>query len=55
VVLGWMALLDGKSNAAIAGGALTLGLGAYLGLMWMLKMPELRGMVRVFASRVNRS
>ena len=55
VVLGWMALLDGKSNAAIAGGALALGLGAYLGLMWMLKMPELRGMVRVFASRVNRS
>ena len=55
VVLGWMALLDGKSNAAIAGGALALGLGAYLGLMWMLKMSELRGMVRVFASRVKRS
>jgi len=54
VVLGWVALVGDGSWLLIVVGALVLGLGVYLGLMWGLKVPELRGMVRVFVKRISR-
>jgi len=54
VVLGWVALVGDGSRLLIVVGALVLGLGVYLGLMWGLKVPELRGMVRVFVKRISR-
>ena len=54
MVLGWMAWFEGGSNLVIVGGALVLGLAAYLGLMWLVKMPELRGMVRTVVRRMKR-
>ncbi len=54
VVLGWMAVFGGGSRLLIVFGALVFGLGAYFGLMWVLKMPELRGMARTLVSRLKR-
>ena len=54
VVIGWGALVGDGSRLLLVIGSLGLGLGAYLGLMWGLKVPELRGMVRVFVKRISR-
>ncbi len=54
VVLGWQALFAGRSVVLVLFGALGLGVAAYGGLMWALKMPELRGMVRVLVGKIRR-
>jgi len=54
VVLAWGALIGEGQRLLMVIGALVLGLGAYLGLIWVLRVPELRGMVRVFKNRVTR-
>ena len=54
VVVIWMAAFSRGSRVLIVAGALGLGLAAYLGLMWLLKMPELRGMVRVLVQKIKR-
>jgi putative peptidoglycan lipid II flippase len=53
-VLAWMAVFDGGSRVVIVAGALAVGVGAYGGLMWLLKVPELRGMVRTLLQKVKR-
>jgi putative peptidoglycan lipid II flippase len=54
VVLAWRAIFEGGSRVAIVGGALGFGLAVYLGLMWLLKMPELRGMMRALVRKIKR-
>ncbi len=54
VVLGWQALFAGRSVVLVLFGALGLGVAAYGGLMWALKMPELRGMVRVLVGKIRK-
>jgi len=53
-VLGWRALFGGGSLLVELFGALGLGVAVYGGLMWVLKMPELLGMVRVLVRRIKR-
>ncbi|MFW5713821.1 MAG: murein biosynthesis integral membrane protein MurJ [Brevefilum sp.] len=53
VVLGWQAAFDGGSRTVVVVGALVLGLSAYLGIMWLLKMSELRGMARTLINKVR--
>jgi putative peptidoglycan lipid II flippase len=55
VVIGWRALLGGGSLAVELFGALGVGSAVYVGLMWAVKMPELRGMVGVLVSRIKKS
>jgi len=52
-VLGWRAMFGGESLLLELFGALGLGVVVYVGVMWILKMPELRGMVRVLVSRIK--
>ena len=54
VVLGWQALFAGKSVVIVLFGALALGVAVYTGLMWALKIPELRGMVRVLLGKIRK-
>jgi putative peptidoglycan lipid II flippase len=54
VVLGWRAMFGGGSRIVELLGALGVGVVVYVGLLWALKMPELRGMVRVLVSRIKR-
>ena len=55
VILGWQALMgDGSSVLELLVG-LGLGLGVYVGLMWVIKMPELFGMVRMLIGRIKRN
>lgn len=54
VVLGWEAVFAGRSVVLVVFGALGLGVAAYGGLMWALKVPELRGMVRAVLGRIKR-
>lgn len=54
VVLAWMALFDGSARIVVVFGALALGLGAYLGLMWALKMPELREMFAMLIRKMKK-
>ena len=54
VVLGWQALFAGSSAPVIALGALLVGVLAYVALLWVLKMPELRGMVRMLTGKIER-
>jgi hypothetical protein len=35
-------------------GGLGLGLGFYVGLMWIMKMPEMLGMVKMVISRIQK-
>jgi hypothetical protein len=35
-------------------GGLGLGLGVYVGLMWLLKMSEMLGMVKMVISRIQK-
>lgn len=54
IVMGWMRLIGDGSRLVVVFGALGLGVAAYGGLMWALKMPELRGMARVLVGRLKR-
>jgi putative peptidoglycan lipid II flippase len=54
VVLGWEVVFAGRSVLLVVFGALGLGVAAYGGLMWALKVPELRGMVRAVLGRIRR-
>jgi hypothetical protein len=54
VVIGWRHLFGDISLVVELFGALGLGIAAYGGLMWALKMPELLGMVRAVVRRVRR-
>jgi putative peptidoglycan lipid II flippase len=54
VVLGWQAVFAGRSVLLVVFGALGLGVAAYGGLMWALRVPELRGMVRAVMGRIRR-
>jgi putative peptidoglycan lipid II flippase len=53
-VLGWRRLFGEGLLSVEFFGALGVGVAVYGGLMWVLKMPELRGMVRVLVSRIKR-
>ena len=53
-VIGWRGLVGGGSLAIELFGALAVGVGIYVGLMWILKMPELRGIAGVIFQRVKR-
>ena len=53
-VLGWEALMAGRSAVVILFGGLALGVGVYGGLMWALKMPELMGVVRALVGKIKR-
>ncbi len=54
VVVGWQVLFREAGLAVRLIGALGLGVAAYGGLMWVLKVPELRGMVRAVVGRMKR-
>jgi putative peptidoglycan lipid II flippase len=47
-------LLSGRALVLELFGALAAGFAVYVGLMWILKMPELRGMGRALLRRVKR-
>jgi putative peptidoglycan lipid II flippase len=53
-VLGWRRLFGEGLLSVELFGALGVGVAVYGGLMWVLKMPELRGMVRVLVSRIKK-
>jgi len=53
-VLGWQRLIGDGSRFVAVLGALGVGLVAYVGLMWVLKMPELLGMFRTLMRRITR-
>ena len=54
VVVGWQQVFQSGSNLVILFGALGLGVAVYLGVMWALKVPELRGMLRVMIKKIKR-
>lgn len=54
-VVGARWLLGGGSLAVELFGALGAGLVVYVGLMWALKMPELRGMAGMLVSKIKKS
>ncbi len=54
VVLGWQSLVGSASLVLELLGGLVLGLGVYIGLMWVLKMPEIPGMMRMLIGRLQR-
>ena len=54
IVVGWTALIGEGSRLLVVFGALGLGVAAYGGLMWALKMPELMGMVRALVGKLKR-
>jgi hypothetical protein len=53
-VVGARRMLGGGSLVVELFGALAVGLTVYVGLMWVLKMPELRGMGRALVSRIKK-
>jgi putative peptidoglycan lipid II flippase len=54
VVVGWERLLSIESLLGSFLVSLVLGVVVYVGLMWVLKIPELRGMVRVLVKKVRK-
>jgi putative peptidoglycan lipid II flippase len=54
VILGWQSLVGGGSSVLGVLGGLGLGLGVYVGLMWIMKMPEMLGMVKMVISRIQK-
>jgi len=54
IVLGWLHYFGEGSRLVAVFGASGFGLIAYVGLMWALKVPELRGMVRTLVSKVRK-
>ena len=53
-VLGWEALMAGRSAVVVLFGGLALGVSVYGGLMWALKVPELMGVVRALVGKIKR-
>jgi len=53
-VMGWIALLGSTSRLVALLGALALGLAVYVGVIWILKVPELKSILRAFLRRVNK-
>lgn len=53
-VLGWMAIFDGGSRLVALSGALGLGLAVYFGVVWLMKMPELKSILTALLRRVGR-
>ena len=54
-VLGWRAMVGGGSLVVELFGALGMGVMVYVGLMWVTKVPELRGMARAVMQRIKKS
>jgi putative peptidoglycan lipid II flippase len=54
-VIGWRFVVGNISIWIELLGALLLGVMIYIGLMWILKMPELMGMVRTLIHRIKRA
>jgi len=54
VVFGWQALVGARSNFLTVLGGLGFGLAIYIGLLWVLKVSELRGMVQVIRNRFRK-
>lgn len=55
VILGWQVLTGDASSLIKLIGGLSLGLGAYFGLMWLLKVPEMLGLVNSAIRRLQRN
>ncbi|MDF1519835.1 MAG: murein biosynthesis integral membrane protein MurJ [Brevefilum sp.] len=53
-VMGWGALFESRSRWFELFGALGIGLAIYVGLMWMLRMPELLGMFRTLMRKIRK-
>jgi putative peptidoglycan lipid II flippase len=53
-VIGWRFVVGNNSIWIELFGALLLGVMIYMGLMWILKMPELRGIVRTLLKQIGR-
>ncbi len=53
-VIGWQAFFGDGSRWVALFGALVVGLVIYVGLMWVLKMPELLGMFRTLLRRIRK-
>ncbi len=53
-VLGWRAVVGSGSLWVELFGALLLGVAIYVGLMWVLKMPELMGIFRTLLRRIKK-
>ena len=54
VVLTWLSLLGGRADWILVFGSAVLGMVSYLGLMWALKMPELRVMVDALVRKLGK-
>lgn len=54
VVIGWQELFSVGSLFVSFFVSLGLGMAVYVGLMWVLKMPELRGMVRAVVGKIRK-
>jgi len=54
VVVGWGKLLSIESLLVSLLVSLALGVVAYVGLMWVLKVPELRGMMRMVVKKIRK-
>jgi energy-converting hydrogenase Eha subunit G len=52
-VLGWQTIFTDASRWVVLFGALGVGLVIYVGLMWVLKVPELRGIVRTLLRQIG--
>lgn len=55
VVFVWQMVVGGRSNLLTVLGGLGLGLGVYIGLLWLLRVPELRGMIRTLKKRFRKA
>ena len=53
VVVGWQRFVSPGSALVELFGALGLGFAVYVGLMWVVKVPELGGMVRTILRRIR--
>ncbi|MFN2304591.1 MAG: murein biosynthesis integral membrane protein MurJ, partial [Anaerolineales bacterium] len=53
-VLGWHSLMGSGPLIIDLFGALGLGIAAYVGLMWALKMPELKGLIHTLMMRIRK-
>jgi len=53
-VVGWQMIFGDGSKLLVLFGALGLGAAVYLGLMWLMKVEELGGMLRMLMQRIRR-
>ena len=53
-LLGWLTLFQNGSSVIRLLGGLASGFLVYLGIMWVFKTPELRGMVRTLVNKIKR-